>query len=347
MGESIGTQILNVQQLLHKLGYQSDIFCEQAPIHFEKPVFTLAEYPNRARSTDILLVHFALGLSESTLNWLQQVPARKILIYHNITPAHYFRNVNLAFEEAAQRGRAQLKSIKPWFEGAWADSAFNGQELRALGWPMLGVLPIIFNPARIKKAPDAKVRKQYQTGETILFVGRISPNKRIEDLITSFYYLKQHRPQTRLILVGSAGGTDSYLAYLQALITQLNLADVIFTGHVTQAQWAAYYHCAKVYLSLSEHEGFCIPLLESMYFGLPIVAYESTAVPETLGPSGLLITQKDPRRIAALLALLLDNPALRATLVVAQRQRLTHFLPQTVEALLQNLLKPLVNPKSA
>jgi glycosyltransferase involved in cell wall biosynthesis len=169
----------------------------------------------------------------------------------------------------------------------------------------------------------------------------VAPNKRLEDVLTTFYALKHLRPQARLLIVGATSGMAPYVAYLQALIARLGLADVVFSGHVNQAEWLAYYRTAQIYLSLSEHEGFCIPLLESMHFNLPIVAYKAAAVPETLGQSGLLVQEKDPLKIAGLLDVLLSQPALRASLLQAQRRRLQDFLPAAILPRLKTLITAL------
>lgn len=181
--------------------------------------------------------------------------------------------------------------------------------------------------------------KRWQDGINVLFVGRVSPNKRFEDLILTFYYLKRLvRPDARLLLVGSARGMEPYLEFLQALVERLDLSDVIFTGHVSTAQLVAYYRCASIYLSMSEHEGFGMPLLESMHFGVPIVAYKMSAVPETLGGSGILVKGKEYAAVAELIGLLAEDGDLRARITERQRGRLQDFLPEKVEEHLRELL---------
>ena len=140
------------------------------------------------------------------------------------------------------------------------------------------------------------------------------------------------------MLVGSARGMERYQEFLQALVTQLGLSDVVFTGHVSTAQLVAYYRCASVYLSMSEHEGFGVPLLESMHFGVPIVAYKAAAVPETLGSSGILVTAKEHAAVAELIGLLVEDAGLRAQIVARQREQLQDFLPEKVEGRLRELL---------
>jgi glycosyltransferase involved in cell wall biosynthesis len=203
-------------------------------------------------------------------------------------------------------------------------------------------LPIIFDPKRYAVRPNRKVLGAFQRDANLLFVGRVSPNKRFEDLILTFAYLKRFvRPDARLLLVGSTRRMELYHEYLQSLATRLGLSEVVFTGHVSASELVAYYRCADVYLSMSEHEGFGVPLLESMHFGLPIVAYKAAAVPETLGGCGILVTAKDYSVVAELVGLLIEDGNLRARIVARQRERLGDFLPHEVDRRLGELLQGL------
>ena len=340
-GDAIGDQIQSLQHLLRRMGHRSEIFCEQLPIHFQGRVQQIAQYARCSSPANVLLLHFSLGYSPKVMAWLKSVPDRKVLVYHNITPHAYFSGVNDVYLEAAQAGREQLDQLAALTQAGWGDSTFNCQELAERGWTRLGVLPIIFDPRRYAVRPDRQVLKRWQGGVNVLFVGRVSPNKRFEDLILAFHYLKRVRPDARLLLVGSARGMEPYLEFLQGLAKRLRLSDVVFTGHVSTEQLAAYYRCASVYLSMSEHEGFGVPLLESMYFGVPIVAYKASAVPETLGGGGMLVTRKDYASVAELIGLLLEDRNWQARIVARQRERLRDFLPQRVEERLRDLLHSL------
>ena len=284
-----------------------------------------------------------MGYSAEVLSWLEQVPDRKVVVYHNITPSAYFAGIDELYFEAARAGREQLDHLRALAEAGWGVSAFNCQELAERGWTHLGVLPIVFDPNRYAVRPDRKVLKRYQGGVNVLFVGRLSPNKRLEDVILTFTYLKRLvRPDARLLLVGSVGqNMKPYREFLEALVARLDLPDVVFAGHVSTSQLVAYYRCASVYLSMSEHEGFGVPLLESMHFGVPIVAYKAAAVPETLGGSGVLVTAKETMAVAELIGLLIEDEGLRAQIVARQRERLRDFMPDKVEERLGELLRDL------
>lgn len=341
-GDAISNQILGLQRLLRRMGYRSEILCEHPPIQFERRVWLIDHYSRHASPDDLLLLHFSLGYSPQVFDWLSQIPARKVLVYHNITPPDYFYGINDTYMEAARAGREQLRRLSMLVEAGWGDSAFNTQELADCGWTHLGVLPLIFDPTRYKTRPDQGIMNRYRGRPNILFVGRVVPNKRFEGLLLVFYYLKQFvRPDVHLLLVGSARGMEPYLEFLQTLIKRLNLPDVTFAGHVSTSELVAYYRCADVYLSLSEHEGFGMPFLESMHFGVPIIAYKAAAIPETLGNSGILVTEKDYAAIAELIGLLLEDEALRERIIARQRERLRDFLPERVEERLRALLRDL------
>jgi len=338
-GDAVGNHVLSIQRLLRRLGYRSEIFCEHLPTHFEGRARQITQYARYSSPGNILVLHFSLGYSQEVMDWLEQIPDRKVVLYHNITPHTYFAGINDVYLEAAQAGRQQLRQLSTLTEEGWGVSEYNCRELAEHGWTRLGVLPIVFDPARYTARPNRKVLKRWQGGLNVLFVGRISPNKRFEDLILAFYYLKRFvRPDARLLLVGSAHGLEHYLEFLQALVKRLNLSDVVFTGHVSSSELTAYYRCASLYLSMSEHEGFGVPLLESMYFGVPIVAYRAAALPETLDGSGVLVTSKHYAAVAELIGLLVEDDALRGRIIARQRERLQDFLPEGVEVQLRRLL---------
>ncbi len=337
-GDAISNHIISLQSMLRAMGHQSEIFCELPPVSSPVRTHSLDSYESIVSPENILLLHFSLYYSDRVMDWLVHLPARKLLVYHNITPPHYFRGINNTYFEAASRGYAQLAELSGLTDAGWGDSNFNVQILKRYEWQKTGVLPIAFDAQNYAIAPAKKIKKQYPPGANVLFVGRVSPNKCFEDLIVTFSHLKKMRPDARLLLVGSTQKMTRYVDFLQALVTRLNLTDVHFLGHVSQAELAACYRVGDVFLSMSEHEGFGVPLLESMHYGLPIVAHKSTAVPETLGASGMLFLQKDHRAVAALIDILLTDDTLRQRIVEGQRRRLQDFSVARVQMQLQQLL---------
>ncbi len=340
-GDAISNHVAGLQTMLRAMGHRSDIFCEIPPASAPARSRSPDEYEAVSSPENIMLLHFSLHYSDRTLAWLAGLPDRKVLIYHNITPPRYFAGINNTYFEAAGRGYSQLAELSALTEAGWGDSGFNAQTLRRAGWQKTGVLPIAFDARNYAIPPAKKTEKLYPPGANVLFVGRVSPNKCFEDLIVAFYYLKKMRPDARLLLVGSTHKMTRYVDYLQTLVARLHVADVYFTGHVSRADLAAFYRVGDVFLSMSEHEGFGVPLLESMHYGLPVVAYHSTAVPETLGDSGVMFRQKKHRAVAALLDLLLADEPLRQQIVAGQRRRLQDFSVERVRIRLEQLLADL------
>jgi glycosyltransferase involved in cell wall biosynthesis len=340
-GDAIGNHILNLQRMLRKLGHTSEIFTGSAQRNFEGRAWPFTKYHKFSSPDNVLLCHFSIGYSTQVMSWLQSIPDRKVIIYHNITPHQYFAGISETFYENARAGREQLRQLCMLTQAGWGDSDFNRRELVQIGWQQTAVLPIVFEPAMHQLKPSRAVLKRYQptTGPNMLFVGRLAPNKKFEDLILTLYHLKHIEPQARLFLVGTADQMETYQDYLQALIKRLNLDNVILTGHISRKELVAYYQVADVYLSMSEHEGFGMPLLESMYFDVPVVAFNAAAVPETMGGAGILVTRKDHAVIAELVSLLARDTTLRTRVLERQRRRWQEFTPEALMPQLQHCLE--------
>ena len=223
---------------------------------------------------------------------------------------------------------------------ALGDSAFNTEELVAAGFPRTGVLPVGPSFTHLETTAAGTMADAFDDGWTnILFVGRMIPNKKIDDLIRIFHaYKTRCNPRSRLLLVGSYGGFDLYFAMLQQLVARLRVPDVFFMGHVSNEELSAFYDVADLFLCASEHEGFCVPLVEAMAADVPILAYAAGAVPETLGGAGLLFAPKDLEVAAEMLGMLVYDRALRAQVLAGQRRRLADFSPARIDARLAELV---------
>ena len=343
-GDAVGNDILNLQKMLHDLGYASEVFASYPQRGFESRTFHWHKHRKYSSPDNVLLCHFSIGYPPEVLHWLQTLPDRKVLIYHNITPASYYTGISDVFFEETYAGRRQLAQLLPVTAAGWGDSDFNRQELVAIGWRQTAVLPIVFEAALYQLVPDRTTRNRlnHDRALNVLFIGRVVPNKKFEDVILAFYHLKKFiEPCARLYLVGSSDQMEKYAAYLQALVARLALTDVHFIGHVSREELIAYYRAADVYLCLSEHEGFGVPLIESMYFDVPVIAYAAAAVPETMGGAGVLVTRKDHAAIAELINLVVRDELLRARLVAQQRQRWPQFTPAALQPTLQTCLESL------
>jgi L-malate glycosyltransferase len=347
-GDAIGNQMLNLRAVLRRQGYGSEIFAEHIDPRLEGLPRPWEEYREYSTPDNILLMHYSLAYEPHLFDFVSTLPDRKVLVYHNITPWVFFRDLNGPYFTMTRQGRKQLRLLPSLVEMALGDSEYNRRELAEVGFRQTGVLPIAFNASSYAGvAPDPRVTN-WLSGEewtNILFVGRLAPNKRFEDLISTFAYLKWHlRPKSRLLLVGTSAGTEEYEALLLRLVGRLGLADVHFLGHVSMSSLVACYQSSHVFLSMSEHEGFFVPLLESMYFGLPVVAYNAPAVAETLGGAGIMLNVKDHALAAETVNLVLEDRDLRDGIVKRQRERLKVFTVESVERRLLQYLDALSSP---
>ncbi len=334
-GDAIGNDALGIQRVLKGWGFDSRIFSKVIhPMYRNRAEFYLY-YRYHSHPDNILIFHYSTGTE--LIDFLRDFPERKILIYHNITPAHFFEGVNQKVAHRCQEGRDELSRLTGVFDLALGDSTYNREELEAMGYRQTGVLPIIVDVSAYRQSLKKIPRFSYlkHQAPTLLHVGRAAPNKRLEDIIKVFYFCKKFSPRIRLLLVGSHYDTETYVAALKKLIKHLNLRDVIFPGHISTQTLTEIYAHASAYLCMSEHEGFCVPLVESMFFGLPIVAYNAAAVPETLGDAGILFEKKDYPAIAEAVMELLENQDLRNHLVENGKRRLQAFTEAAVAPILR------------
>jgi glycosyltransferase involved in cell wall biosynthesis len=179
--------------------------------------------------------------------------------------------------------------------------------------------------------------------KNIVFVGRIIPSKRIEDLLRAFAVLQRHvERRSRLLIVGDYRGHERYYTRLLELRAKLKLRDVVFTGRVEDDDLRAYYRIADVFLCLSEHEGYCVPLLEAMHFGVPVVAFDAGAVRETLAGGGVVLTERSPEVAAEAVGLLLQDVRARASVLRRQHESMARFRELSFETLLLARLQPVL-----
>jgi glycosyltransferase involved in cell wall biosynthesis len=297
-----------------------------------------------ARRGDVTIFHFALPspMTEAFAG----LSGQRVLQYHNITPASFFAPYAPGLFRLAALGRRELQSLVGKVDLALGDSEFNRQELEALGFAPTGVLPIAVDTERITGAPRRPALEKILSDGliNILFVGRIVPNKRIEDHIRLAEVYKRYVDSYyRFIFVGRYDGVPSYYAQVRALIAEFRMLPdrFWFTGPVPDEDLGAFYRWADAYVSLSEHEGFCVPLVEAMAADVPILAYAAGAVPETLGGAGLLFAPKDLEMAAEMLGMLVYDRDLRSRVLDGQRKRLRDFAPAAIETRLRDTLSAL------
>lgn len=326
---AIGGHIVEMQRLCRDLGWESEVFTE----HIRGlPGREYREYAKLARPDDVLVYHTAIGspVSDFVVNRSERV----VVDHHNLTPVAHFAAWEPSMVHGLAWGRAQLAAMAPRTTLAIADSTFNEHELHDLGYGKTTVVPILLDlDAFDREVDEPLVEKLRAEGPSWLFVGRIAPNKAHHDLIKAFAtYHRTYDGSARLRIVGGSA-SDSYVVALHQLVSALQLDDAVtFTGSVTDAELEAHYRAADVYVSVSEHEGFGVPILEAMHNGVPVVAYASSAVPETLGGGGICLPSKEPTKVAAAVDRVLRDRPLREALVAAGRAHLQDFaLPVTRE----------------
>ena len=317
-GDAIGHEVLGIRRVLRGAGYDSDIFVETADRRLEPLTRDYRELVDASRPDNLLLHHFSIGSKASRTAYA--LPDRMALIYHNITPPEYFVGVHRTLARQCFRGRRELHAYVDRCDMALGDSEFNRQDLERLGFPRTAVLPVVPDFSHLSLEPNPFVADQFDDDWTnIVFVGRVIANKKIEDLILFFHaYHTRFNPRSRLLIVGAFGMFERYLAGLYHLIVELGLSHVHFVGHVSDEELVAYYDVADLFLCASEHEGFCVPLVEAFAKEIPVLAYAATAVPATMDGAGVLYARKDAAEVAALMDAVLSDPLLADRIIAAQ-----------------------------
>jgi glycosyltransferase involved in cell wall biosynthesis len=317
-GDAIGHEVLGIQRVLRGAGYESEIFVETADPRLESRTIDYREMVGAIAPEDLLVHHFSIGSRASRTAYA--LPGRMALVYHNITPPEYFIGVHKDLVTLCFRGRRELTAYIDRCDLALGDSEYNRQELEALGFRPTGVLPVVPDFTHLDVPPDRGLAGTFDDEWTnVLFVGRVIPNKKFEDVIRAFHaYRTRHNPRSRLLLVGSYSGFERYLAMLHALVAGLGTPDVHFLGHVSNEELTALYDVADLFLCASEHEGFCVPIVEAFAKGVPVLAYAATAVPATMDGGGVLYGTKDALEVARLMEAVLDDPRVEAAVVASQ-----------------------------
>lgn len=293
-------------------------------------------------ANDVLIFHYALP--SAMTHYLREHRGRRVVIHHNVTPPEFFRPYDEEMVRICTIGREELALLKD-VDLALGDSEHNRQELEAAGFRRTGVLPIYLDFERYRQPPNPVLRRLLNDASAnVLFVGRLSPNKRHEDLIRLASYWKRFiAADVRLVLVGKLPRRREYFDALQAHMYEHGFTpwEVLFLGHVEHDDLLACYRAANVFVSMSEHEGFGVPLVEAMLLDVPIVAYRCTAVGDTLGAAGVQFAEKDIAQMAEAAHLVARDAAARERVLIGQRRQLAAFAPDAVEASLRRHIESL------
>jgi glycosyltransferase involved in cell wall biosynthesis len=330
--DAVTGQALAWRRVLAAGGVGGEIYAEHVHPALAGRVRPLEEL---ARDGGPVLLHYSIW--SRAVARAAEVPAGRLgVVYHNVTPGHLLADSNPALAELCDRGRRELPSLADRARVAVADSAYNARDLRAAGYPEPVVVPLLLD---LPEPPPPR----REVPPTVLYVGRIAPSKRIEDLIRAVAVLGGLLPGARLELIGSADGFAGYRAALERLADDLGVGEATtFRGRVDDRERDRAYAAAGAYCSMSAHEGFCAPLLEALAHGLPVVALGAGAVAETLGGAGLVLPERDPALAAEALLAALTDPDLRAAFDERARVRLAGLAPALVERRMRAAAAPLV-----
>ncbi len=336
-GDAITNSMFLIQGMLCRSGFASQIYVERVPPQLAgrlNPYKLLKPGPD-----DILLVHHSMG--HDLVDWILGLAGKKILVYHNITPAHFFPETS-PHRYYSALGRRQLDQLLPAVASAICVSGFNRDELLDRGYTDVQVIPLLLDVDALLTRPwDAAIAAKAASVHTVVFVGRICPNKCQDDLIEvarHLNYMMEH--PFELVLVGGYCEADPYYGKLLGLIDTFGLRGrVRFTGKVSDAELYGWYRAADLFLCMSEHEGFGVPLIEAMVFDLPVVAYKSSNVANTMGGAGILVTRKDHQSIAALVKILSGDRPLKRAMVDKQRRHVSTFKRERLERRLRDFLR--------
>jgi glycosyltransferase involved in cell wall biosynthesis len=339
VGDAIGNEVLKIRELLVKWGYSSEIYAENIHPKIASKARNYKSYKDSPNN--VLIFHYSIG-SDIT-NFVASLKSKIVLRYHGVTPNNFFKGYNEQLRYLCMKGNVDLEPLAGIAYLTLPNSEYSKLELESKGFKNNLVMPLMidFNKYDI---PCDNVLNQYNDSfKNILFVGRILPQKRQEDVIKTFYYYKKYiNHESRLYLVGN-NSFEGYYQYLQALTNKLDLKDVYFTGMVDFKTLISYYKHSDLFVCMSEWESFCAPLLESMYFQLPILAYNCSVIPYTLGNAGVLINKKNYREIAELSNIIIEDGAIREPIIQKQNERLEAFSEKNVSQILKQAIESILD----
>ena len=332
-GDGVSNSVINYYILLNKMGYETSIYSKwfnEKVSSYRKNIDDLV-----IRSDDIVIHHFS-GKS-NIINIVSTFNCTKILCYHNITPLNFFDKNKTGIGE----GEKQLLDFKNIYDYYIGDSSYNISSLKELGIESkFDVLPILIDFSQLDKVSKKDIHNNIEQ-KIFIFVGRVAPNKKHEDIIDVFEeYFVNINNNSMLYLIGNYNDYPEYFDFLKNKLEKLLCKEgVIFTGKVSNEELYNYYKNADVFICMSEHEGFCIPILESMYCGVPTIAFDSCAISSTMGNSGVLVKNKNYKEIARLIHYLFINENIKNEIVVKQKIRTLELTEEKLKIKLESLIK--------
>ena len=320
--DSISNSMLYIQKMLREMGFSSNIYmgATYTDLNFKHNLYHIDEYEEDEQN--LLIYHFSI--KDPHHKKIMGFKDKKVLIYHNITPSHFFKK-EPHLQELCDIGREQLKNASSYFIASLADSSYNAKELYAYGYKNVKVLTLLVDMQKQESTKATQnIIQKYANSYNILFVGRVVQNKCQHQLVELLYMLKNRVENVKLFLVGGVSQAP-YFEYIKTYVKNLSLQDdVIITNKVSDEDLKAYYEAADLYISLSEHEGFGMPLIEAMKYDIPTLAYDAGGVSSTIPSIGLL-EKKSANFVMQKVEEILNNPYKRVELIKAQKEHLQQF----------------------
>ena len=336
-GDAISQEARLFRGLLRDAGYESDIFApaERVGIGVRDDCFDLSEFDSSAQKAVIL--HYSTSSKANQI--FMGSGCRRIIRYHNITPAGYYAGFDDSVEQELKAAHKEFRSVITAADSCWSASAYNAEMIESLGVKESKVLPLMFRMDEFDGEIDSGFQAEFGDGLTNwLFVGRIAPNKCIEELIVAFAWYQTINPASRLIITGSVLGCPRYYAMLRLLASRLDLTNVCFTGFVSNDARFTMYKCADVFVTASRHEGYCLPLIEAMARGVPVVARHTGGMPEAMGCGGVAFDNLNPQELAVLINRVCSDPTLHKEVLDSQQERMQQISTRSLQQELAELL---------
>ncbi|MDJ0753727.1 MAG: glycosyltransferase family 4 protein [Ardenticatenaceae bacterium] len=340
--DAVSDHAFLIQQWLREWGFKSEIYASTRDESVINRVLSISQFkPKNAEAS--VIYHHSIG--SDIVDDLKRWQAKTILVYHNITPPDFFTRNDPDLAIFTQRGINQLKELPAITTKALPVSEYNRLELMPYGFKDMVVFPLPFKPHAFNLSESQPIMDKMvnEKGDRplLLFVGRLAPNKRQEDLIKLLHAYHQINPKAQLALIGRPI-FPNYANWLKNLLSLYELeGSVLMPGLVSQAELAAYYQTADLYVSMSEHEGVGKPFLESMFFGLPILAYSASGTPYTIQNAGVLFSEKRFAELAELVELMISDQPFRERQIARQKKRLDDFMEENVKRQFKKILQEL------
>ncbi len=346
VGDAVGENALAIHRYLRGQGVET--FIMTPDIKSEHPAVKPIDFDFLKKLTpkDAVLYHIAVATPFASL--IPELAAKKVIISHNVTPPAFYAEIAPEIAELLEKTLKELRFFvanQHRIDAFVGVSRYNTEQLRKMGAERCYTVPLVIDWSRFERGANPYFASLFQDDRVnLLFVGRIVPNKKIEDLIKFlFYYKEAISPRVRLVIAGNTKSLPRYSLALKDLAERFFLRsdEVVFTGWVEEDELIALYKTAHVFVSASEHEGFGVPFVEAMHFRLPIIAYDAAAVAETIGGGGVLMRTKRPDLWGEAIYELVTNRELREKIQQNQARRIEQLRAQRSEEKLFNLIKEL------